>query len=91
MLGERRGNCCGDCQSAVSLLLQAPAFPPGPRVPPAVSPAESPQQYPWGRLNYICNSKTSKSVSVSVISGKLFFFNLENPFKSVSVISGVQV
>ena len=29
--------------------------------------------YPWGRLDYICNSKTNKSVSVSVsvILGKL--------------------
>ena len=26
--------------------------------------------YPWGRLDYICKSKTNKSVSVSVILGK---------------------
>ena len=27
--------------------------------------------YPWGRLDYICNSKTNKSVSVSVFFWKL--------------------
>ena len=43
--------------------------------------------YPWGRLDYICNSKTNKSVSVSVISEKLIW----KQFKSVSVISRVQV
>ena len=45
------------------------------------------EHYPWGRLDYICNSKTNKSVSVSVILGKL----IRKQLKSVSVISGVQV
>ena len=44
-----------------------------------------PKKYPWGRLDYICNSKTNKSVSV--ILGKLIC----KQFESVSVISGVQV
>ena len=41
--------------------------------------------YPWGRLDYIRNSKTIKSVSVSVTFWKL----IRKQFKSVSVISGV--
>ena len=43
--------------------------------------------YPWGRLDYIRNSKTIKGVSVSVMFWKLIW----KQFKSVSVISGVQV
>ena len=50
-------------------------------------PVVLPGRCPWGRLDYICNSKTNKSVSVSVIFWKLIW----KQFKSVSVISGVQV
>ena len=41
--------------------------------------------YPWGRLDYIRNLKTIKSVSVSVTFWKL----IRKQFKSVSVTSGV--
>ena len=49
--------------------------------------AEFVPKYPWGRLDYMCNSKTNKSVSVSVICWKLIW----KQFKRVSVMSGVQV
>ena len=35
------------------------------------APLNSDTPYPWGRLDYICNSKTNKSVSVSVVFWKL--------------------
>ena len=53
----------------------------------SVPPIYSNLLYPSGCLDYICNSKTNKSVSVSLILGKLIW----KQFKSVSVISGVQV
>ena len=40
----------------------------GPHPPP---PGITLPLYPWGRLDYICNSKTNKSVTVSVIFWKL--------------------
>ena len=43
--------------------------------------------YPWGRLDYICNSKTNTSASVSIKFWRLIW----KRFKSVSVISAVQV
>ena len=47
------------------------------------SNTQSKTSYPWGHLDYICNFKTNKSVSVSVIFWKLIW----KQFKSVSVIS----
>ena len=37
----------------------------------AAAPASLTTFYPWGRLDHICNSKTNKSVSVSVIIGEI--------------------
>ena len=57
-----------------------------PRWWPGLANPDTPfSECPWGRLDYICNSKTSKSVSV--IWGKL----IRKQFKSVSVISRLQV
>ena len=52
-----------------------------------VNPCAIVNLLPLGRLDYNCDSKTINSVSASVILGKWIW----KPFKSVSIISGVQV